>query len=366
MRRALLLAPLLLLMAAGLLPLANLPRLAVEERDVPTILPATVAALAAWDGADLPADAAFEALARDLRLAPLRPDGPATLARAAARLDALAPGLADAIPDTARRLADTAIPPAAALLLAHPAWERRESWAALRVAAGPVAPTRLLAALDLRREADGTLASAEAPERRRALRNTLRRAAGATLLALLLGIPLAAAIAAAPPTLAAALGAAALLPLLAGGPANAAGWAAFLRLLGAPDLPGAPTLALASLALPAVALPLALALRAVPRDLRRAATANGAPPGVILRRLLWPRVRRPLLLGLGAAFALAAGDASAPALLAPEAPALADRIARHARDPAGPDLAAAVATLLLALLAAVLLLARLLAGRPAR
>lgn len=367
LRGALLLAPLLLLLLGGLVvPMGRFLWNAAAEREVAAILPRTAATLRAWDGEGLPGDDAFAALAEDLRLAPLRDGGTAALARAARRLAEIAPDLRGALPDTARRLSATVVPAAAAVLLSHPAWERPESWAAIRDAAGLAALAHPLAALDLRQGPDGAVRAVPVDEavHRPSLLRTLRRAGGATFLCVLLGVPLAAVIAASPPVVAAALAAATLLPFLGGEAVRAVGWWFLLR--GSAPVPGAAALAAASSFLPVLVLPMVAALRAVPRDLRGIAAVHGASRFRIVRRIIWPALRPALFGGAGAVFALAAGESLAPALLAPGAPALAERIARHAWVAGDLGLAAAAAAVLIVVLAVAGAAAWLLAGRGAR
>ncbi len=63
-------APLLIfLVAVFVLPIGAFLARAVQEADVPPVLPRTLVALRGWDGAAVPGDAAFAALVEDLRAA---------------------------------------------------------------------------------------------------------------------------------------------------------------------------------------------------------------------------------------------------------------------------------------------------------
>jgi hypothetical protein len=154
----LLVAPLLLfLLGSFLAPIGAFLWRAVAEDEVAAVLPRTVAALSDWDGRDLPGDAAFAALAEDLREARARDaeTGAGGIARAAARLNADMPGFRSLLPATGRRVAGAEADPRAAVLAASPEWARVETWGAIRRAAGPLTDFHLLAALDLKRDAAG-------------------------------------------------------------------------------------------------------------------------------------------------------------------------------------------------------------------
>src|SRR5512141_2187640 len=101
----LLVAPLLLALLVGFVaPIGAFLWRAVADDEVGPVLPRTVAVLASWDGVAVP-DAAFAALAEDLRAARLRDaeTGAGGIARAAARLNAEHPGLRSLLPATGRR-----------------------------------------------------------------------------------------------------------------------------------------------------------------------------------------------------------------------------------------------------------------------
>ncbi|MFC7553341.1 hypothetical protein ACFQU7_15430 [Pseudoroseomonas wenyumeiae] len=116
-------APLLIfLLAVFVLPIGTFLARAVQETDVPPVLPRTVAALSSWDGAGLPGDAAFAALADDLREARQRDQetGSGAIGRASARLNNDWPGFRSLLPATARRLATAQGDARQAVLAASP------------------------------------------------------------------------------------------------------------------------------------------------------------------------------------------------------------------------------------------------------
>ena len=98
-------APLLLfLLAVFVLPIGAFLTRAVQESDVPPVLPRTIAALSGWDGAAAPPEPAFAALVEDLREARRRDQetGAGAIGRASARLNNDWPGFRSLLPATAR------------------------------------------------------------------------------------------------------------------------------------------------------------------------------------------------------------------------------------------------------------------------
>src|SRR5438128_617121 len=125
---------------------ADAEKYLVFVNDIAQILPRVSAALARWDGRDLPPEAAYVALAADIRSA--REAG--TLASAATRLNYDVAGFRTLLFTTARRLgADLSGSAHDALIAIDPKWGERETWAVIRRAGGPVSDFYLLAAVDL-------------------------------------------------------------------------------------------------------------------------------------------------------------------------------------------------------------------------
>ena len=170
-RAALLVLPLFLfLLASFIVPIGAMLARGVVDTDVARILPRVSAELRRWDGRELPPDAAYAAMVDDLRAA--REAG--TLASAATRLNYDVAGFRTLLVTSGR--ASPGEPPTSprqALLDVDPKWGERETWAAIRRAGGPVTDFYLLAALDLRRDADNAIAAAPANEA--VFRNVLGR-----------------------------------------------------------------------------------------------------------------------------------------------------------------------------------------------
>lgn len=344
---------------------------AVADDEVAPVLPRTVEALSAWDGRGLPGDAAFAALAEDLREARRRDQetGAGSLIRAASRLNADVPGFRSLLPATARRVAGAAGggDPRAAILAASAEWERPETWAAIRRASGPVTDFHLLSALDLRRNATGDIAAVPAEEAvfRGILLRTLWISMVVTVACLVLGYPLAWLLATAPPRWAPVLMAGVLLPFWTSLVVRTAAWTVLLQREGvvnaafqgagliAEPLPllfnrFAVVLATVHILLPFMVLPIYATLKGLDPRLPRAALSLGAPPW---RAFL--RVTLPLSLpGVGAGcllvFIQTLGFYVTPALLGgPNDQMLAYFIGFYANRTVNWGMAAALSVMLL-------------------
>jgi putative spermidine/putrescine transport system permease protein len=310
---------------------------AVQESDVPPVLPRTLAALESWNGASAPDEAAFAALAADLREARARDQqsGGGTIGRASARLNNDWPGFRSLLPATARRIAapfeGEAKP---AILAAAPEWGDPAPWAAIRRADGPLSDFHLLAVLDLKRDAAGDIAAAPPDQSifRAVLWRTMWISLLATAISLAVGYPLAWLIATAPQRWAPWLLGGVLLPFWTSLIVRTAAWMVLLQREGIVNatlqsthitdgpLPllfnrGAVLLAMVHILLPFMVLPIYASLKSLDWRLPRAALSLGASP---MRAFF--RVSLPLSLpGVGAGsllvFIQALGFYVTPALL---------------------------------------------------
>ncbi|AWV22382.1 ABC transporter permease protein [Roseomonas mucosa] len=389
---ALLVAPLLLfLLGVFLLPIGAFLWRAVAETDVAPALPRTLAVLRDWSGRDLPGEAAFEALAADLRAARAADQaaGGGLIPRAAARLNAEIPGFRSTLPATARRLSSPEAPARETILAASPDWSKPESWAAIRRTGGPVSDLNLLAALDLRRDAAGGIAAVPPDQAvfRGVLLRTLWIALLATALSLLLGYPLAYLIATAPPRLALWMLGAVTLPLWISDVPRIAAWIVLLQrdgvantLLTATGLLREPAsflftrgtvlLATVNLLLPFAVLPIYASLRALDWRLPRAGLSLGASPWRVFRRVTLPLSMPGVGAGALLVFIQALGFYVTPALLGgPNDQMLSYFIGFYANRTVNWGLAAALSVVLLLAVAIVVALYARLVGfnkvRPA-
>ncbi|MCS6854214.1 MAG: ABC transporter permease [Elioraea sp.] len=329
---ALLLAPLVLFVAVAFVaPITTMLWRGVSDTEVPRAFPRTLAALAAWDGRTLPGDDAFAALAEELIAA--RTAG--TLNAAAGRLNSDTPGLRTVVFATARRLARGVEGPAReAILAADPAWGEIETWGAFRRAGSTPTDTHLLAALDLRRTADGTIT--EVGEEQRLFRTVALRTVWigllVTVLCLVLGYPLAAALVFAPPRLVGLLLFAVLLPFWTSLIVRTAAWMVLLAregiinqgfvALGVVVEPvqmlftrTAVLIAMVHILLPFMVLPLYAVMRQIPRAQLRAAASLGAGPLAQVARVWLPQTLPGVGAGALMVFIQAIGFYVTPALI---------------------------------------------------
>jgi putative spermidine/putrescine transport system permease protein len=364
----LLVAPLLLSLLIGFAtPIAVFLWRAVADEEVAAVLPRSIRALSGWRGGDVP-EPAFGALAEDLREARAHDlqTGAGAVARAAARLNAELPGMRSLLPATARRVGQPG--DARELILsAGEEWSTAAPWRAIRSAGGPATDFRLLATLDLRRDAEGGIAGAPADAAiyRGILQRTLRIAASATLFCLLLGYPLAWLIATAPERAQPWLLGGVLLPFWTSLIVRTAAWMVLLQkegivnaaMLGAglieQPLPlllnrFAVLVAMVHILLPFMVLPVLAVVREIDPRLPRAAASLGAGRLRIFLRVLLPLSLPGIGAGCLLVFVQALGFYVTPALLGgPNDQMLAWFIGFYANRTVDWGMAAALSVLLL-------------------
>ncbi len=375
---AALLAPLLLLLVFAFLAPVGLALLtAVSDRELSETLPRTRAELAAWDGRDLPPEAAFAVLAAELPAAmEARRLGALTQ-----RLNFERSGMRALLQRTARAGEQLRPPYRQSLVALDPRWGEHESWAVLRNAAGPLTPLYLLRALDLTRTPGGAITAVPAEDAlfRTLFLRTLGIALIVTAACVVLAYPVAATIAALRPpwsTLALTL---VLVPfwtsvlvrstawfvlLQREGPVNAAMVA--LGLVAEPvQIVGTRIAVLVTMVhvlLPFVILPLLAVLRRMDPALPRAAAALGANAVQRFWRVTLPLSLPGAVAGAAMVFLLAVGYYITPALVGGERDQMvAWFIAQFLNRDVNWGMAAALCTYLLAMTGAVALLVRLLA-----
>ena len=331
-RAALLVLPLFVfLLASFIVPIGAMLARAIVDTDVARILPRVSAELRHWDGRDLPPDTAYAALVDDLRAA--REAG--TLASAGTRLNYDIAGFRSLLVTSGRRVAEpTDASPRQALLDADPKWGERDTWAAIRRAGGPVTDFYLLAALDLRRDADNAIAAAPATESvfRNVLGRTLWIAGVVTLACLALGYPVALFIARQPPQRAALFLFLVLLPFWTSLLVRTVAWVVLLQRegilnnlllsLGVVHEPlrmifnrVAVYVAMVHVLLPFMVLPLYAVMKAISPSYERAAASLGATPFTAFRRVYVPQTMPGIAAGCLMVFIQALGYYITPALV---------------------------------------------------
>ena len=179
-------------------PLGTLLTRSVYDAEVAEILPETLAVLADWDGSGTPSEATYATIGMEL----LRARDERTLGRAATRINRIQSGLRSVVVKTPRRLGrdvDTD-PPSSwreALVAIDDAWAETATWRAIHEAGQPFTARHFLNAVDLETRPDGSIGAM--PETRRIYvplyLRTLWVSLGVTALCLVIGYPIAHAIA---------------------------------------------------------------------------------------------------------------------------------------------------------------------------
>lgn len=325
--------PLLVFLVFTLLvPIAALLVRAVENPEVANALPQTVALLRQWDRQQAPPAAAYAALVADLARLPDISDAGA-LAR---RLNAEVPGARSMVMGAYRGLPFEGGAEAirARLLEVDPRWGEAPFWRAIGKNGARWTPDYLLASVDLRRDAVGSVE--RMPEEQRAFGAILLRtfyiSAVVTLLCLLLGYPLAWWLATLPPRPAYVLMILVLVPFWTSILVRVAAWIVLLQSeglvnrgligLGVLHEPLAllfnrtgVVIAMVHILLPFMILPLYSVMKSVPGSYVRAAVSLGSPPLAAFLRVYVPQTYPGIGAGVLLVFILSIGYYVTPALL---------------------------------------------------
>lgn len=354
---------------------------AITDREVSASLPQTRAELARWDGVGLPPEAAFAAIARELATA-LEEQ---RIGDVAQRLNFERTGLRGLLLRTARAAPRLAAPFAQSLPALDPRWAEPETWQLLRRAGGPTTALYLLRALDLTRLADGSI-QAVGPEQAIYLTlfgRTLWVSVIVTLACVVLGYPVAVAIARLRRPWSAIALAMVLIPFWSSVLVRSAAWFVLLSregpinqaLLGL-GLAEAPVqmvgtrfavlVATIHVLLPVAILPMVSVMSGLDRRYLHAAASLGAGGWTQFARIWLPLTMPGVLAGGAMVFLLAVGFYITPALVGGERDQLvAWFIASYLNRDVNWGLAAALSVYLLAMAGAVLALGRVLAGGAA-
>ncbi|TPN85624.1 ABC transporter permease [Mesorhizobium sp. CU2] len=320
-----LVAPLaLFLLATFFVPLGGMLFLSVDDRELGTVMPGTVAALAGWDGADLPPAAAFEAVGRDLveaRKAKIAGTAARRLGYESSTWRTLIQSTARALPRDTATVTDWK----STLIAADGAWGQRGIWQALANARGPLTGLYLRSALGLQGGQDSALYV-------NVLARTFAIALSATAICILLALPAASLLASVGQFTANLLMLALLLPLWTSVLVRSTSWLVILQKngvfnqvlmgLGIIDAPlelvynriGV-LIALTHILLPYAVLPLYASMKALPCSQMQAARSLGAGPLNAFFRIYLPQIVPGISAGGLLVFILALGYYVTPLLL---------------------------------------------------
>jgi len=329
-----LIAPLFVFVALSfLLPLGSVLFNSLHDPVVPEGLPRTLSALADWGGdrSQVPPEPVFAALADDLKKA-VQAEKAGSIAN---RLNIEEIGLRTVFMRAARRIGEQEIGPWAPFFeAADPAWAKPGIWGTIRNLESSQHKLFFLAATDLKRQQDGSVAR-QSEDRRIHITiylRTLGVALSVTLMCILLGFPLAYWLAHLRDKTANLLLILVLLPFWTSLLVRTTAWVvvlqkegvvnALLQSLGiiAEPLPlifnrFGVVVAMTHILLPFTILPLYSVMRQIPPSYVRAARSLGASPSLAFWRVYLPQCVPGLSAGALLVFILALGYYITPALV---------------------------------------------------
>ena len=369
-----LVAPLLIFVGVTFLaPLVTMLIRSVHDPVVADALPETLDLLRDWDGEGLPAEAVYEAAARELELA----GEERTIGQVAGRVNRVQSGLRSVFTGTARELgrgeAPAVDPNAAtargAMVGIDSAWADPATWHAVRATGQRFTSRHYLGAVDMQRLPDGSIAR-QPEERRIYLRlfwRMLMVSGAITVLCLLLGYPIAHLIARAPARRANLLLILVLVPFWTSLLVRTTSWIVLLQTQGViNDLLVAlglvsddgrlalvynmtgTIIAMTHVLLPFMVLPLYSVMRGIPTRHMDAAASLGATPLQAFVRVYWPQSLPGVGAGALLVFILAIGYYITPALVGgSDGQLISNMIAYHMQTSLNWGLAGALGGILL-------------------
>jgi putative spermidine/putrescine transport system permease protein len=321
----------LFILISFVVPIGELLRNAVFDPSIHQAMPQTVAALAAWDGKDLPDEAAYAALAADLGAATKAK----TIALVGKRLNYEISGIRSKILTSGRKAQQlTAGPYKEAMIGIDKIWGERDTWAVLKRASDSYTSFYVLDALDLGLDADGAITPTPAE---RAIyitvfMRTLKISLTVTLATLLLGFPLAYLLATLPTRTSNLLMILVLLPFWTSLLVRTTAWFVLLQdngtindVLQALHLTNGPlplifsrfgtVVAMTHIQLPFTLLPIYSVMKTISPSYVRAGRSLGAGPFYAFWRIYFPLTVPGIAAGCLLTFILALGYYITPALV---------------------------------------------------
>ena len=360
-----LVAPLLaFLLLTFVAPILDMLRLAVYDTELSHVWPHVTRVMGDWSDRDkLPPPPVFKALAVDIAAS----YHDRTLATAARRLNYALDNGRSLVFGTARRLPKTSADWTDTFKYIDPQWVELKTWAAIDQASGPVTSYFLLAALDLKKTANGSIVGVTAD---RAiyidvLRRTFLVSFVVTVLCMILGFPVAYLLATQPPRRANILMILVLLPFWTSLLVRTAAWIVLLQehglvndgliWLGVIDHPirliynriGV-YVAMTHILLPFQILPLYSVMKGIKPTYMQAAISLGATPTESFIRVYLPMTLPGIGAGALLVFILALGYYITPALIGGAADQMISYfIAFYTSDTVNWGMASALGTVLL-------------------
>jgi putative spermidine/putrescine transport system permease protein len=327
----LLVAPVIAFLAVFFLwPLWVMVTAAFVDDAVSKVLPRTAASIVSWDSQGVPPEAAHKALVQDLKAA----TDEQALGEAVRRLNSAASGFRTLLGRTITAVQDAPDPAQVDLLAIDARWKDTRFWVAIKEAMPPYTDRNVLAALDMKRDASGSIVveAADASAHRLIMLRTFLVAAMVTIACAAIGLPYAMLAASLTGWKRSVLLLAVVLPLWTSLLVRTASWFILLqnegiinRALQAIGLIDSPlplifnrlgvVIAMTHVLLPFMVLPIYSVILGIPRNLMSAAQSMGAGPVRAFWRVLLPLSLPGLLSGSLLVFMVAIGYYITPALL---------------------------------------------------
>ncbi|MFD1329114.1 ABC transporter permease [Mycoplana ramosa] len=316
---------------AFVLPLGTMLFHAINNPEVRNAFPTTLASLEDWDGVDTPPDAAFEALAGDIRAGA----DPKIMAEAGRRLNYEITGFRSLLAKTVRTVRKTPEEPAKAQLLAIDGnWGNPTYWRVIQRNGAPLTAFYLISAVDLRPGENGAVQMAPPEERLfvSTLMRTLTISALVTVICLFVAYPIANAIVTIGGRFSAIMLACVLLPFWTSLLVRTSAWIVILqkegvvnRLLQALNVTDAPLelvfnrtglyIAMVHILLPFMVLPLVSVMKGISPSYVKASASLGAGPITTFLRVYLPLTLPGVGAGCLLTFIISAGYYVTPTLV---------------------------------------------------
>ncbi len=367
LRAFLLVAPLLaFILVTFLLPIIDMTWRSVDNPEVITYMPRTVAALESWNGEELPGEAAFAALAADLEAGRASRE----IGKVATRLNYEDSGMRSLITKSARRASRIEEGPyKEALIDIDEDWGEIDTWRLIKREADPYTLSYYLASVDMRYDSEGNIAAQ--PEYLQIYVDlfwrTLWMSLLITALTIALGYPVAYLLATLPLKYSNLLMILVLLPFWTSLLVRTTSWIVMLQTEGVVNdllvwtgLIGDDSrlqmifnktgtiVAMTHILLPFMILPLYSVMKTIPPSYMRAAQSLGANPALAFWRVYVPQTVPGIGAGAILVFILAIGYFITPALVGGQSGQLiSNLIAYHMQVSLNWGLAAALGAILL-------------------
>lgn len=328
---ALVLPLFLFIVVTFILPMITLMFRSVDNPEIVSTLPNTIAALEAWDGEGIPDEPVFAALAADLKAAQKNK----TTGLVGKRINYELSGTRSKIISTARKIEKLETGPyKEAFLEASDIWGKHETWVVLKRAGNPYTSFYFVTALDLRWNENNELV--QAPPHQSLFRDVFVRTFGisitVTLATLVLGFPVAYLLATLPTRHSNLLMIMVLLPFWTSLLVRTTAWVALLQTEGVINdllvwvgILNEPIqlifnrfgtiVAMTHIQLPFTILPIYSVMKTIPPSHVRAARSLGAGPFYAFWRVYFPQTIPGIGAGCLLTFILSLGYYITPALV---------------------------------------------------